>query len=270
MPFRNPLYVDQDLLVNLADYFAVPLPTEGEVIRRVVDERGGHLGVNRVVDAGRRSGSSEEITETYQSTVRPVRATNDVIDHLLNSGGVADLVDNPNAALVLRHPVQVEGEVALSTATELGGLFARFLPLLATQASQGAGGPELSASEVAEFMLAPAPTEHTHIFELKGESPTKFVLPVRPACLYGGADMDDLEGEFTVFGVVDRLVGDGASYSLERYVLPGLNRTIRRAFPREKLLEMLESFADMSGGPVDARALEVEGPAALVTPLAIY
>lgn len=270
MPFRNPLYVDQDLLVNLADYFGVTLATEGEVIRRVVDERAGHVGVNRVVDAARRSGSMEEVTETYQSTNRPVRATNDVIDHLLNSGGVTDLVDNPAAALVLRHPVQVEGEVALSTATEVGGLFARFLPLLATQASQGPGGPDLSASEAAEFMLAPAPTEHTHMFELKGEPPTKFVLPVRPACLYGGAVMDDLEGEVTVFGLVDRLVTDGASYSLERYVLPGLNRTIRRAFPREKLLEMLQSFADMSGGPIDARALEVEGPAALVTPLAIY
>lgn len=269
MPFRNPLYVDQELMANLADYFAVPLPTEGEVVRRVLDERGGRLGVNRVVDASRHTGATEEVTETYTSTVRPVRAVNDVVDHLL-ADGAPDLVSVPDAELVLRHPIQVDGDLTLSTATEVGGLFARFMPLLAAQAAQGSGDPDLSSAQAAELMLTAPTSDHIHIFELAGQPDTTFVLPVRPACLYGGAAMDDLEGECTVFGVVDRLVPEGASYSLERHVLPGLNRTLRRAFPRDKLLEMLQGFAQMSGGSVDANALEIQGPAALVTPLAIY
>ena len=82
--------------------------------------------------------------------------------------------------------------------------------------------------------------------------------------------MDDLEGEATIFGVVERLIPVGSSCSLERYVLPGMNRTLRRAFPRDKLLAMLESFSDTSGGSIAADGLDVDGPAAVVTPLAIF
>lgn len=185
-------------------------------------------------------------------------------------GEAIDLVDDPEAALLLRHPVQVEGGLTLSTATEVGGLFARFLPLLASQATTGSGGPDLSASEIAELMMAPSSVDHTHIFELDGDVTSKFLLPVRPACLYGGAVMDDLEGEATIFGVVERLIPVGSSCSLERYVLPGMNRTLRRAFPRDKLLAMLESLSDTSGGSIAADGLDVDGPAAVVTPLAIF
>jgi hypothetical protein len=39
MAFRNPLYLDQALLTNVADYFGIDVPTAGEVTRRTVDEK---------------------------------------------------------------------------------------------------------------------------------------------------------------------------------------------------------------------------------------
>ncbi|MDQ1684611.1 MAG: hypothetical protein QOC82_1348 [Frankiaceae bacterium] len=271
MAFRNPVYLDLDLLRNLADYYGVALPTEGEVVRRVVEERGGSLGVNRVVEAKRESGSTEEVTETFTSQVRPVRALNDVIDHLLQTGDVADLTAVPDAALLARAPLQVEGDFVVSPATEMGSLVGRFLPLLIAQAAQGAKDFEMSDADAAQVLFAPPPAAHTHIYELVLERRVeRLVVLVDPGHMYGSATVDDLDGELTLFGIVDRLLPEATSFSLERYFLPGLNRTLRRALSGDQLVKMLEGFGAMTGEKVDAASLSIQGPAAVVSPLAVY
>jgi hypothetical protein len=271
MAFRNPVYLDSDLLRNLADYYGVALPTEGEVVRRVVEERGGTLGVNKVVEAKRDTGSTEEVTETFTSQVRPVRALNDVIDHLLTAGDVADLTQTGNAGLVVRSPVQAEGDLVLSPATEMGSLVSRFLPLLIAQAAQGSQDFNMSDADAAQVLFAPQPAAYAHVYELVlDEREERFIVLVDPSHVYGSATVDDLDGELTVFGIVDRLLPPGASFSLEKYFLPGLNRTLRRALSGDQLVKMLEGFGEMTGEKVDAASLSVLGPAALISPLAIY
>lgn len=271
MAFRNPVYLDFDLLRNLADYYGVVLPAEGEVVRRMVEERGGTLGVNKVVEAKRDTGSTEEVTETFTSQVRPVRALNDVIDHLLTAGDVADLTQEADAALVVRSPLQAEGDLVLSPATEMGSLVSRFLPVLIAQAAKGSQDFEMSDADAAQVLFTPQPAAHTHVYELLlDEREERFIVLVDPGHVYGSATVDDLDGELTVFGIVDRVLPPGASFSLEKHFLPGLNRTLRRALSGDQLVKMLEGFGEIAGEKIDAASLSIHGPAAVISPLAVY
>jgi len=85
--FRNPLLLDVELLRSPADYAGVEIGGAAQVTRRTLAERRGRAGINKGLDVGGERGATEEITESYSEELRPVRALNDVIDHLLGPTG---------------------------------------------------------------------------------------------------------------------------------------------------------------------------------------
>lgn len=91
-----------------------------------------------------------------------------------------------------------------------------------------------------------------------------------PAGLRGSSTMDDLEGEQTVVAHVDRIVRPRQELSLDKYLMPGLPRVVRRSLGKKGLLEMLSGLDKVIGRPVGADDLTIHGPALLLKPLAVF
>jgi hypothetical protein len=271
MGFRNPIYLDVSLLKNLADYFGIDVPGQRQVVQRRSGTTGKGVGLNKGVTAHLDSDKTIETTESFSTDFRPVRLVNDVIDSLLESADVIDLVDSPGADLISQSPVQIEGELTISPATEIGSLVGRFFPLFAAKYAQGESNPSLNQEDIAQLLLAPQ-TEGAQVYEINPseEIGRNFLLILDPKNISEDRDCDDLEGEFTVFGIIDRLLSEKSAFSLTRYVLPGMNRTMRRAIRKTSLEELITGFGDVSGQPIDVSALTVNGPGAVIKPLAIY
>lgn len=277
MPFRNPLYLDVSMLENLAEYFGVELTGEAQVTRRTMAERKGSAGAKFGIDVSGEKGSVDEVTEVYTTQTRPVRAMNDVIDELIEKDQLVDLSHDPESPVSQRDVIQLDGDFSVSRATEIGAIMSVLMPTLLSQAADGREEldmtDEVKGTLLSAFVGERKPSEGVmHVFDIDSDVPdTKVVLLADPAHLFGSNSLDDLEGERTVFGTVDRLVSDGRSYSLERHLLPGLNRTLRRHLKAQGGLSgMVESFKSFMGSEVDASALEVPGPALIVTAVAIY
>jgi hypothetical protein len=271
MGFRNPIYLDVSLLKNLADYFGIDVPGQRQVVQRKSGTTGKGIGINKGLTAHLDSDKAVETTETFSTDFRPVRLVNDVIDSLLESHDVIDLVSEPDADLISQSPIQIEGELAVSPATEIGSLVGRFFPLLAAKYAQGDSDPSLNHEDIAQLLLAPQ-SEGAQVYDVSQleESDRRFILILDPKNINGDRDCDDLEGEFTVFGIVDRLLSEKSSLSLARYLLPGMNRTMRRAIGKTSLEELISGFSDISGQAIDVSTLTVNGPGAVIKPLAIY
>jgi hypothetical protein len=196
---------------------------------------------------------------------------NDVVDFLIQNDELVDLTQDSSHAFGQRDVVQVEGLLTLSPVTEIGALMAALMPFMLDQFAAGKTTDDLDPAAIGQVILAgTAPQDFVHVFDLDaGDDVPSLVLLANPAYLFGTSTIDDLDGDFTVLATVDRMVEADDTYSLERHVLPGLNRTARRAMGSEGLSGLLESSSEMLGKALDESALRVEGPAALLQPVAI-
>jgi len=271
VPFRNPLYMDTPLLKNLADYHDIDVPTSRQVTQRLAGSSEKRAGIAKVVDAGVQAGRETETTEVYATEVRPIRLVNDVIDFMLAEAELIDLTVDAEAQLLQRSVVQVEGELVPSPATEIGSLLSRFFPLLTAKYAAGESNPQLSQQDIA-LILTPQASAEIQVYDLQLEiSDRNFAILLDPSHLIEGRELDDLEGERTVFGLVERLIPEGSSYPLARYLLPGMNRSLRRrAEVSGAWDELVKGFGEMMGQQLDMGALSVDGPAAIIQPVAIY
>lgn len=274
MGFRNPKYLDVPMLLNVADYYGIELPPDAEVTRRTVDQRRGHAGVGKGLDIGAEKGTEREITEVFNTQARPVRAMNDVIDALLQDGNVVDFASAEAPVTSQRDLLQVEGALSLHPATEMGAILGAVLPSLFDQLAAGNDDPVLDASQLARLLTGQdSPPNVPYIFELDHEHQAAtgpiFVL-TQPSFLFDPATMDDLDDDSTVFASVERVIGIDRTYSLEKYLLPGLNRTARRAIGEKDVGEMLGSFSELMGKDMGLSEITIKGPALLVRAIAIF
>lgn len=267
--FRNPLYLNEPLLRSLADYYGVELLGDREVTRRRRDESRRRAGVNKYIEVGREGGKEDEVTETYSMEFRPVRALNDVVDRLLQDEALVDLTLDEEQGVAQRSTVQVEGLLELSPVTEVGALMSALLPPMIEQLAAGEESPELDPALLGQVFLGGPPQGVLHVFTVE-VGVHRFLIMADPKHLYGNATMDDLDGELTILASVDRMIPEGTSKPLDRYVMPNMNRATRRLFGRKDFAEMIEGLGDVLGQRVDRSALTVEGPAIIATPVAIY
>lgn len=273
MPFRNPIYLDTDLLSNLADYFGVDLPEEKSVTRRATTGSGRGAGVDKVVTAKLESSKAEEVTETFSVSTRPVRLMNDLVDSMAHQQDLIDLDDDPEAALANGSIVQVTGVLQAAAANEVGAIMGRFLPLLVTQAAAGATEFEPTDAELAKLLLADSTESGPQLFDFDPDAPVegrRCLVFLDPAYLYGSATLEDLEAEQTLVAHVDRLVKPDSEVNLDRYLMPGLPRAVRRAMGRDGLGEMVSGLDKVLGREIDPDELTVNGPALMLKPLAVF
>lgn len=275
MPFRNPIYLDTDLLSNLADYFGVTAPGQTQVTSRATTGSEKGAGVDKMLTAKVGATKSHEVTESYSVTMRPVRLMNDLVDLMTERSELVDLDADPEATVVGGSVVQISGTLQLAAANEVGSIMARFLPLLIAQATAGKTEFEPpTQAEIAKLLLAPTDEESgPQLFNLEPETPfegRRHLAIVDTGCLRGAASTDDIEGDYTLVAHVDRLVRPRVELSLNQYLLPGVPRTVRRALGRADLTEMVTGLGPVLGRQIAPSDLLVLGPALMLKPLAIF
>ena len=271
MPFRNPVYLDTELLSNLADYFDISVPGKMDVTRRRAETGQRAVGVDKIVTARADKQNESEITETYSVTARPVRIFNDLVDQLEQNEDLADLRREPDASLSPRSLLAVEGELVSSLVNEVGAITARFFPILMQQMASGAQDFNPSTADVASVFMTDSMQSTPQLYEVLTDQQDlpKFVVIIDPRFVMTDS-MDDFESDFDIVGSVDRVVAERSSVSLERYILPGLPRATRRALGKNKIAEMVAGLENLVGRSVSSDDLELKGPAVLIRPLAIF
>lgn len=271
---RSPKYLDIDLLRQMADYFGIAVATEGQVTRRVLDTTDRGLGLDRGVRGHADRTATEEITESYQSELRPVKLFNDIIDELLMSDRVADLTQSSEAQVTHRRPLMAEGEIEIAPASEVGDIMAKLMPLLTGMIAEGRTEFDPTQTELAQQFVAGEHVKSPYVMRMEAEDDDgqDFYFVLDPDKITSGFSIDDLVGELTIFGLAEKIVRDGGTYSLDRYAVPGINRTFRRAMGKEAIHNLVNSTKDLRGrdSNVDARDLDVHGPAIIVQVVGIF
>jgi hypothetical protein len=266
------MYMDVDLLRQMADYHDIPVPREAQVTRTVVDTTDRELGFDKWAKGHADRTATEEVTESYQSELRPVKLCNDVIDELLMSDGVCDLTQDPDSQIIHRHPVLAEGEIELAPASEVGEIVAKFVPLFTTMLAEGRTGSEPTDQELAHQFFYGEHEKSSYVMSLELDDNGNLIYFVLdPGKFYGGSSVEDVCGELSVFGLAERIIREGSTFSLDRYVVPGLNRTLRRAMGKDAIRELMEETVEMRGGAeLRADDLNIRGPATVVKVAAVF
>lgn len=273
MAFRNPSYLNADLLSNFADYLGLDAREAAAVTRRTLSGGGKGIGVDKVLTARAESSREEELTETYSMPLRPVRLLNALLDSPEAMDELVDLDQEPDAAVSTRSMVQVTGEVIPSPANAVGAIMARLMPLMMSQFSAGQDVPQPSDAQLLDAFAGEAQSDAPQLFELfidERDDEGRWFVMLEPGHLHGSATFEDVEGEVSLTAHVERVVAAKSKFSLERFFLPGISRPIRRAMGKNGLAHMLESMDEIVGQKIDADALTVHGPAVMLRPLAVY
>ena len=268
---RAPKYLDLQLLMQMADYYNIPVPREAEVARKTIDTRQGGVGLDKIVKAHKDKTGTEEMTETYKTQVRPVKLLNDVVDDLTMTGRLVDLTDDPSAVVPHREPVLLEGEIRLTEASEVGALIGRLTPLLLQMAAAGRTDFQPSQAELTSQFFADPSNSTPEVFrvEIPGNGVTAYLV-LKGENYVDGATSDEVASELAVFGLVDRIIRDGAVYSLEKYVIPGLNRDLRRLIGQQAINEMLDKASEPLGRQISSDSLNIKGPAIILSVAGIF
>lgn len=265
---RLPKYLDEDLVRTLADYLDLETAESREVRNRTTSQGQGSLGMRAGIaqaQAGRESGRETE--ETFSAPIRPIRVFNDVIDALVRSGELIELDRDPAAGLIHRSPVEVSGIIKVSPVSEVAAAFAMLTPLLMS----GANMDDIDPSQIAGAFIEQRSAQAPVVVELQPhDGDYTFAAVLKPGLLGPSVSFDELEGEFTVFGTLDRVMGQGDSLNLEQFMFPGWNRTLRRAIGRDDLEGMLVQLGGLTSSGFEPGDLHFEGPGALIGAMAIY
>jgi hypothetical protein len=268
MPIRQPVYLDLAMLENVADFLEVGFPVDAEIREQGTSEASGAMraGIPGIPLRGEGSmGSSEAVETNYSVKVRPVRVMNDTIDAALREGTARDLDSDGNLAVSRRDLVHLTGELALAPVSELGGLLADMLPVMASSGALSDGESDIPAEAITAILGGDGAAVRPLLYELVTDSvDIPVYVHVDPASFHQTAGADDLVGEFTVFGVVDQLVGDNRKLDTVRYLMPAMGRAARRSFDVNSFDELFSNFGH---APETAH---VTGPYWIVRPLAVF
>lgn len=226
------------------------------------------LGVaNLGVEGGGEGTDSSEYQSTYAMAAKPLRMMNDVIDQTSGMGDVKTSADL-EGGISKGDLVELDGFLKLSAASEVGNIMAKFMPAVAA-----AGGNLPESQQMAMFadMFAGSSTPSRQLYELELESDTdiRVFLAIEADQFFRSNGFEDIESDVSIFGTVERLVGDNATMSLERWLLPDMDRSMRRMMKKQGLDKMLEGITGMVSVDLeDAKA--VTGPAMEIRVMAVY
>jgi hypothetical protein len=254
----------------MADYYDVPVPHDAQVTRKVVDSTDRGVGFDKVAKGHRDRTASEEVVEVYQSELRPVKLFNDIIDELIRSDRACDLTQDPTVQVIHRNPVLVEGELELAPASAAGELIGKFIPLMMEAAAAGQTEFNPTPAELARQFFNGRHEQAAPVMKMEVEGASYDFYMVLKQDHFVDSSPEDLVGDLAVFGLAERIIKDGSTFSLERYLMPGVNRTMRRMMGKEAIQRMAASAAQAGNDPVDADDLNIRGPAVLLNVAGIF
>ncbi|MGH3614155.1 MAG: hypothetical protein ACRDRK_16490 [Pseudonocardia sp.] len=108
------------------------------------------------------------------------------------------------------------------------------------------------------------------VFEIEPDvdDAPRFIVSLKPGAYIEGYSGDDIVGELSAFGLIERIVRPGSTYSLEKHLLPGVGRALRRQMMGQVTSNMPPSLS--SGERMAADDLEIRGPAVIIDVAAIF
>lgn len=270
--FRSPLYLDTATLVPLANYHDIEVMVDVQVSQRDLGQQSGKAGFRASlplpaspgVEAGGSRGSESEVTQARTVKDTPASALNRLLDRLeLDNGVVTDLSAQ---TVTKRQLVELDGEWEVAPATDVGAFLAGLVNLMVQHPNA-----MTSAEPPAEFMslMTAGPQGGSIVLDRISDDPeaSRTLVLLDAENFVRGSTMDDLEGERTVFGSIDTLVGEDQDYSLEKFFMSGISRAVRRMFdPAELLQGVSEGF----GRSLSVDDLRLKGPLVVVKAVAVY
>lgn len=265
MTFRNPVYLDLDLLVPLANFHRIEVMRDVQLTERSVGggEFGGKVG-GGLLTASASGRRESEVTQSEVVTDHPISALNRLVEALMKSANIAD----PAQGVSKGDTVELELEWELSPLGDVGATMSLLFQFFA-QNPTGLASGEVPSGLIGAFIngvnAGPA------ILEADEPNLGKTLVMIDRANLIGDNSLDRIEGGATVLGQVERLVGPGSYYSLQPYLTPGLNRSMRRSLTDDSINDLLTRVKALSGGQeLTVEDLRVHGPAVVLRAVAIY
>lgn len=270
MPLLNPIYLDAEMIDTVAHFLDIEFPVQTEVEESGVsgvNGEGGFSGLGMKAGIGFNEGT--EMRQRYTVQVNALKVANDVIQAAEDNGHIKDMTDS---SLRKGDLVRFDAELLLSDASEVGNIMARFLPVMA------AGGGEITDNMKGEIMSnmfgAGQSPANRQLFIAGAEEETdsddrQMLVSIEPAYFFRNNTFEDLEREVTIFGHVERVIADGRNVSLDRWLLPDMDRAARRALKGKGLAQMLEKIKPLTPIDVD-KAMKVTGPAVEIRPIVVY
>jgi hypothetical protein len=257
-----PIYVDVDLVRDILDGAGVEVP-EAIDVETVVE--GGRSGGAKValgpVGVDSRGESSSQRRETFSVKSRSSQLLELAITGLRDSSQLIDLTLEPDTAISRRTLVEVTGDIQVSQISDVPALMRSFAPFLER------GGFTDGDDIPPEFVqLLTGTTKSGPLILTMNTDASTLLLRGDTRWLLEGKDVEDVEGELTVLAYVERVLSDDQSVPLDRYVLPGMNRAMRRQFGREQVVELLEQVVDHDA----SQLLDFSGPGVVARPIAVY
>ena len=256
-----PVYVDSDLVQDLLDGLGVerPVSVEIETVSTAGKSGGGKAGVSGLGIQGERESSTQR-RETFTKRSRPSQLLETAIEGLRESDQLVDLTLEPDTAIPRRSIVEVTGEVEVSEISDVPSLMRSFAPFIEGGLVDTDDVPPefvqlLTGEADSGPLLLHVETDAVPIL-LRGD--TKWVLD--------GKEVDDVEGELTVLAYVERVVAPEQRVPLDRYVMPGMNRAMRRKLGREGILDLLSKVSDNHSDDI----LDFIGPGLVARPVGVY
>lgn len=277
--FRAPIYLDLDLLVPLADYHDIEVMVNVDVSQRNRGSSSRRLE-GRValpvpgspsIGGGRNRDEESEVTESRTIADTPTSALNRLLDKLEKDDAVNT---DASSSIGKRSVVDFDGDWSVSPMTDTGALLAAFFRMFASNPAAFTSGASGQAAEDVPpevfQILAPGDNRANGPivlnYEPSGDGEPNIVALLSSDHLIGGHTIDDLDGERNVFGVVDALVEPGRGYSLERFLLSGIPRSLRRTINADELLRTMPSLLRSDASP----SLVLDGPLIVIKVVAVY
>ena len=271
MKFRSPIYLNLNALADVADAYDLDTREVVEVRERNARSRalGGGLGAGPARIEGDR-GSEAETEETYSRKRSAISLLDQVLERAHQDG---DVVVDATTGVSRNSLVEFEGHLRSSSATEFVEVIRMMLPMMPSLVSAQTGPPE-QAAMMQQVLNEIANEDNPSLWEVDHEMPElpRVLVKMSRQHLWRDQTMDDLDGEHTVLALVDQIVPESGEFSLERHLLPGTNRALRRVMSGSAMEGMLQSVMKLPGAnPTGvAPSLRVPGPLYVVNTIAVY
>ena len=264
--FRTPSYLDLGTLTALADSHGIEVAPDTEVTTRDLGQRsrGASANVNIPVVTSFQAGISgskgteSELIQKQTIKAHPTKTLNQVLDQLHRDDSITtDVIKNGASK---GQVVEIDEDWVISSATDTGHLVNKIIEPLMANPSLLDGGQ--APNEVIASVMTSEITSGPIILEYEHPHPESNVIVILNAeNILEGYSSDDLEGDLTIFGTVQRTLGVNRTFSLERYFLPKISRVARRAIDLKQMLR---------DSPLEVSSLEIPGPVIVVRAIAIY
>lgn len=283
MILRDYMYLDTGRLQDYMSSLDAGVIEEFTETNRSQTDKEGKAGLKASiagagVDAGAGGRSEEETTRERTVRVRAQNMFNRIYDELDENDAIK--VFDEEVSLTLdkvrrKEVVEITGSFAPSP---LNDMIDSILNLMNIMEEMGfveeAGDPQTQQAIRALAMIfrgdegkeeVPMVSRVEQNADLEDNISVVFLAKSR----FIVVDQEDFEGDMTVFGKVQKLVPEGESIDLFDFLkLPKVIR--REANLKEELFKMFETWPKELGGPIARESTEVQGPALVVTPVAVY